>query len=155
MHSGSDKFSVFPLIGKHTNLRVHLKTAGTSWLEALRVIAACEPALFRELFTAAEHGYPEALKLYHITADFSKVPPLAAMSDAELGNYLELDESRQLLHISYGVLLQNAALAPRFFAAMHTHEDTYCDFLDRHFCRHLDALGVPKLGTESAGQGTS
>ncbi len=145
VHSGSDKFSVFPLIGKHTNLRLHLKTAGTSWLEALRVIAACEPALFRELFDAAEHGYPEALKLYHITADFSKVPPLAAMSDAELGNYLELDESRQLLHISYGVLLQNKALAPRFFAAMHTHEDSYGDFLDRHFCRHLETLGVPKL----------
>ncbi len=32
IHSGSDKFSVFSIIGKYTYLHVHVKTAGTNWL---------------------------------------------------------------------------------------------------------------------------
>ncbi len=146
VHSGSDKFSVNPIIGKYTDMRLHLKTAGTSWLEALRVIAHEDPTLFREIFKAAEAGYAEALKLYHITADFAKVPKIDDQADTELGDYLEQDESRQLLHISYGVLLQNPVVAPKFFAAMHRYEDTYYRFLDRHFTRHLDTLGVPTVG---------
>jgi hypothetical protein len=45
VHSGSDKFSVFPVIGEKTRGRYHLKTAGTNWLEAVRVIAETDPAL--------------------------------------------------------------------------------------------------------------
>jgi hypothetical protein len=41
--SGSDKLTVFPAVGKEIRGRFHLKTSGTSWLEAVRVIAACEP----------------------------------------------------------------------------------------------------------------
>jgi hypothetical protein len=44
LHSGSDKFSVYPLIAEATGGLVHLKTAGTSYLEALRVAAVHEPA---------------------------------------------------------------------------------------------------------------
>jgi len=39
LHSGSDKFSVYPVVARHTGGAVHLKTAGTSYLEALRVMA--------------------------------------------------------------------------------------------------------------------
>ncbi len=39
VHSGSDKFSVFPIIGRLTRGKFHLKTAGTSWLEAAHAIA--------------------------------------------------------------------------------------------------------------------
>ena len=39
IHSGSDKFSIYPLFAKYTEGKVHLKTAGTSYLEALRVMA--------------------------------------------------------------------------------------------------------------------
>ena len=30
---GSDKFAVYPIIGKYTGEHLHLKTAGTSWLK--------------------------------------------------------------------------------------------------------------------------
>lgn len=43
VHSGSDKFAVFPIIGKIANGEYHLKTAGTNWLEAVRVIANKNP----------------------------------------------------------------------------------------------------------------
>jgi hypothetical protein len=39
VHSGSDKFSVFKMVGKATKGRFHLKTAGTSWLEAIKLVA--------------------------------------------------------------------------------------------------------------------
>src|SRR5258706_482440 len=39
VHSGSDKFSIYPMIAKAPQGRFPLKTAGTSWMEAVRVIA--------------------------------------------------------------------------------------------------------------------
>lgn len=39
IHSGSDKFGVYPIIAKHTKGRFHVKTAGTNWLEAVRTVA--------------------------------------------------------------------------------------------------------------------
>ena len=39
LHSGSDKFSIYPIAARLTGGLVHLKTAGTSYLEALRTIA--------------------------------------------------------------------------------------------------------------------
>ena len=39
LHSGSDKFSVYPLIARHWGDQIHVKTAGTSSLEALHVLA--------------------------------------------------------------------------------------------------------------------
>ena len=50
LHSGSDKFSVYPLVAKHWGERIHVKTAGTSYLEALRVLANHEPDLFLRIY---------------------------------------------------------------------------------------------------------
>ena len=49
LHSGSDKFTVYPLAARHAGGLVHLKTAGTSYLEALRTWAEVDPAGFREI----------------------------------------------------------------------------------------------------------
>jgi hypothetical protein len=57
LHSGSDKFSVYPLIGKHWGERIHVKTAGTSYLEALRVVAQCEPDLFLKIYSLGRERY--------------------------------------------------------------------------------------------------
>ncbi|HLA43384.1 MAG TPA: tagaturonate epimerase family protein, partial [Aggregatilineales bacterium] len=45
LHTGSDKFGVYPIAMQHTGGLVHLKTAGTSYLEALRVMANVHPGL--------------------------------------------------------------------------------------------------------------
>jgi hypothetical protein len=145
VHSGSDKFSAFPIVGRLTECRLHLKTAGTSWLEAARTIACTEPALYRDLHKGAFDGLLQALKLYHITADFTKIPKLETLSDKQLPELMEMVEARQLIHITYGYLLNEKSLRPRFFAAMHQHEETYCQFLDRHFRRHFEALGIPRV----------
>ena len=49
LHSGSDKYSTYPLIAEATQGVVHLETAGTSWAEAFRVIANNDPDLMREV----------------------------------------------------------------------------------------------------------
>ena len=49
LHSGSDKFTIYPAFVRQTRGLTHLKTAGTSYLEALRTIAALDAGLFREV----------------------------------------------------------------------------------------------------------
>ena len=74
IHSGSDKFSIYPIAAELTGGLVHLKTAGTSYLEALRAIAKIDPALFREIMAFAIERYPEDRASYHVSADLAKVP---------------------------------------------------------------------------------
>ena len=74
LHSGSDKFSVYPIAMAQTRGLVHLKTAGTSYLEALRTIAALDPALFREIYVFARGRYPTDRASYHVSADLAKAP---------------------------------------------------------------------------------
>mgnify|MGYP006280806445 CR=1 FL=1 len=144
VHSGSDKLSAYPAVGRGTNLRLHLKTSGTSWLEALRVIAEKEPDLYRKLHRKALEYYPEALKFYHITAELSRIAPLNEQKDEQLPEYLNHPDCRQMLHIGYGGILNTQELADEFFAALHLHEERYNEILIGHFTRHLEALGVPK-----------
>lgn len=147
VHSGSDKFSIFPAIGRLTAGRVHVKTAGTSWLEALRVIAMQEPALYRELHTFALDHVAEAKKYYQIGTSNATIPPLAATADDALPAYLDRDDSRQALHITYGLLLQAAAadgrdrFRTRIYACLHRHADAYMSVLANHIGKHLDRLG--------------
>jgi hypothetical protein len=146
IHSGSDKFAVYPIIGRYTQHRVHVKTAGTSWLEAVRAIAAADPALYRRLHAKAFEVLPEALKLYHITPDLSSIPALATLKDSELPALLEHDAARQLLHVTYGGLLGDPAIGPAFFAALDLGEEVYYRFVEKHFVRHLRTLGLEAAG---------
>jgi hypothetical protein len=144
VHSGSDKFSAYPIIGKWTEGRLHVKTAGTSWLEAVRVIALREPELYREIHQIALDSYKEALKLYHITADFKKIKSLELISDDELPEYLELPESRQLLHIIYGSVIQNPTLRQKLYTALYVHEALHYQLVRDHIKKHVTLLGRPK-----------
>lgn len=118
VHSGSDKFSIYPviqkLIRKH-DAGLHLKTAGTTWLEELIGLAESEG----EGFSFAKNIYNEALNRYdEITGDYTSVlsidrkklpPPEAFNSGSEFANALRHDPTseaydpnfRQLLHCAY------------------------------------------------------
>lgn len=145
IHSGSDKFMVYPAIGKMTGMRLHLKTAGTSWLEALRVIAQHDPMLYRVIHQCAKDNFKDMLRLYHITADINKIPDLNKLNDEALPDLLEMDEARQMLHITYGPILKDKAIRPLFFEAMHKFEREYHERICRHFEKHLSLLGVPRI----------
>ena len=142
VHSGSDKFAVYPTVGRETRHYLHLKTAGTSWLEAVTVISRKDPQLYRDMHQCALDNVADMLKLYHITADFNKIPALSTLSDAELPALMTMPEARQLLHINYGPIL-TGALRERFFKAMHKFEADYDAQIEAHFDKHLNLLGVP------------
>lgn len=141
VHSGSDKFAVYPTVGRETSGFLHLKTAGTSWLVAVEVISRCEPELYRDMHKCALENFNDMLKLYHITADINKIPALDTLSDEQLPALMEMPEARQLLHITYGPIL-TGNLRDRFFKAMHKFEKEYDEAVKRHFEKHITLLGV-------------
>ncbi len=144
VHSGSDKFAVYPIVGRETGLRLHLKTSGTSWLEALRTIAVHDPALYRRIHRFVLQYYPTALRFYHITADFDAITPPDSVDDADLPAYLDDANARQMLHISYGGILQNRELAAALYDALFRYEEEYAQLLVDHFERHIGPLGVAR-----------
>jgi len=142
VHSGSDKFSVYPVVGRETGGRLHLKTAGTSWLVALHTLAVHDPALYRKIHTEALATYRDALRFYVISADFAAIPPLSDVSDARLEDYLADTNSRQMLHICYGGILKNRSLKAELYAALHRLEEEYAVMLEAHLGKHMKLLGL-------------
>ena len=143
VHSGSDKFAVYPTVGRETGGYLHLKTAGTSWLVAVTVIAQHDPALYRKMHKKALASFNDMLKLYHITADITKIADVDTLPDSELVKLMDMPEARQLLHITYGPIL-TSELREEFFTAMHKLEKEYDAAVEKHFDKHLSLLGVPK-----------
>jgi len=150
IHSGSDKFSVFPLIGKATKNNFHIKTAGTNWLEAMRVVAQKDPALYREVHKYAYSAFDEARKYYHVTTDLKKIPDVDKLADKALPDLFNDNNSRQLIHITYGLILnkKNAdgsfTFKERLYKLWKTYAEDYAGALEKHIGKHLVQLGVKK-----------
>ncbi len=147
IHSGSDKFSVFPIIARYTKGRFHVKTAGTNWLEAVRTVAKVNPDLYRRMHQYALDHFEEAKAYYHVTTDLSKIKPLSEVSNAELPQYMDEDNARQVIHITYGILLQakdengNFLFKDEFYQTLIDQEEAYEASLASHIGRHLELLG--------------
>ena len=135
LHSGSDKFSIYPLVARLADGLVHLKTAGTSYLEALRAIAQVHPALFREILAFARERYETDRATYHVSAQLANVPAPSALSDADLPTLLEQFDARQVLHVTFGSVLDR--FGDRLLEGLWKHEETYHNLLASHFRRHL------------------
>lgn len=139
IHSGSDKFSIYPLFVRHAGDWVHLKTAGTSYLEALRVIAAVDPAFFREILALALERYDQDRVTYHVSADTRRVPTPDELADDELAGVLDLFDGREVLHITFGSAVDR--FRDRLLATLDAHEEAYYAALEAHFRRHLAPFG--------------
>jgi len=137
LHSGSDKFSIYPIAARLAGELVHLKTAGTSYLEALRAIGRCNPQLFREINGFAVERYPTDRASYHVSAEIARMPDAAALSDEELPGLLEDFHTREVLHVTYGSVLNEARFRARFFESLRQHEEEYTRILEAHFDRHF------------------
>ncbi len=146
IHSGSDKFSTFALIGKYTDGNFHVKTAGTNWLEAMRAVATADPAMYREIHAYALEMFDEAKKFYHVTTDLNKIPTLDTLSDAELPALFTQNDARQLIHITYGFILTvknedgSYRFKDRLYKFWRENENVYSDMLHAHIGKHLALL---------------
>lgn len=132
IHSGSDKFSVYPIIAKHSGEKVHLKTSGTSWVEALRVIASKNPDLFKKLLDLAIEGYPQNRASYHVSGKVENIPQVP---DSELPTLLDHFDAREVLHVSFGPAL--AHFYEEIYAVLNANLETYWQMLHTHFNRHI------------------
>ncbi len=137
VHSGSDKFSVFSTVGCVTKGHVHVKTAGTNWLEAVAVVAERDPALYRKAHKFALEHRSEAEKYYHVSTDVKEIPNIDLQSDAYLPEYLKIPASRQTLHIAYGLLLAEPWFREPFYALLGECEEDYYARLVAHIGKHL------------------
>ncbi len=138
LHSGSDKLSIYPIIGQLGRGLVHVKTAGTSYLEALRTVAQVDPALFREILAFARTRYRTDRVSYHVSARLTRVPTPQSLDDAALLGLFEQFDVRQVLHVTFGSVLDR--FGGRLLATLRVHEEAYYAHLEAHLKRHLTLL---------------
>ena len=129
-----------------TQGQFHLKTAGTSWLEAVKLVAMQDPALYRELHGYALEAFQEASKYYHVTTQLNRIPDLSDLSDDQLPGLFDQNDTRQLIHITYGLILTvrgadgNYRFRDRLYEFWGKHAEAYAILLEKHIGRHLDLL---------------
>jgi tagaturonate epimerase len=159
VHSGSDKFSLYGPIAramKKFGAGVHLKTAGTTWLEELIGLAEAGGeglALAKEVYAQAYLQKEKLCEPYAsvIDIDFAKLPApgvVAGWSAEEYTGALRHDQRsllfdknvRQLLHVGFKIA---AKMGPRYLRMLDECEESISrnvttNLLDRHI--------VPLLG---------
>lgn len=120
IHSGSDKFSLYPLLGRalrRFGLGLHLKTSGTTWLEELAGLAEAGPAglrmarrIYREAFEKREKYIWPYATLVEINAAELPTPDevdrwpadrFVAALENNPSCPLRNPHLRQLLHLGY------------------------------------------------------
>jgi hypothetical protein len=128
VHSGSDKFSIYPAIRravKKHGAGLHLKTAGTTWLE--EVIGLAEAGgeglvLAKDIYAAALEHIDELCAPYAtvIDIDRAKLPTSAVVAQwtsEQYVNALQHEQSckefnphlRQLLHVGFKIAAKKGA----------------------------------------------
>ena len=147
IHSGSDKFGVYRTIGEIGAGGVHVKTAGTSYLEALRAVAVCDPDLFREILDFARSLYEHERRTYHVSGELERVPAATTLDDEALVRLLDDEDARQVLHVTFGRVLTErqpegrALFKDRIMTVLSENEDVHFGNLVTHFKRHTEPFG--------------
>ncbi len=159
VHSGSDKFSIYPHIGsvirKHDK-GIHLKTAGTTWLEEVIGLAeAGGPALdfVKDVYIKSLEKTDELCAPYAdvIDIDVSALPSpdevagwnsrkFAASLRHIPGNPDFNPNMRQLIHVAYKMA---ALRMDEYFRLLDEHKDIVAECVfeniyNRHICRLFD-----------------
>ncbi|MFH0842868.1 MAG: tagaturonate epimerase family protein [Bacteroidota bacterium] len=159
IHSGSDKFKLYPIIGslvKKHNKGFHLKTAGTTWLEEIIGLAESggEALEFvREIYCSSLEKTEELCSPYAdmIDISISKLPSKAIVSGWSArkfadslrhvsGNPSYNPNMRQLVHVAYKMAAERKE---EYFRLLKANEKTVskCVFenmYNRHICRLFD-----------------
>jgi len=139
VHSGSDKFSIYGPISKSLrkfDAGLHLKTAGTTWLEELIGLATAGGdglAIAKEVYTKALSRFDELCIPYATVIDIDKnqLPSpriVKGWSGAEYTEALRHNPScekynpnfRQLLHVAYKIA---AKMGSRYINSLERYED--------------------------------
>jgi len=157
VHSGSDKFSIYNSINKAIkkfDAGIHLKTAGTTWLEELIGLASAEGEglqLAKEIYRKAFHRYDELCGPYKtvIDIDTNKLPAPDEVDKWNGEKYavtLRHDQSnkeynlnfRQLLHVGYKVASE---MGDRYLNALDKYETVIAEnVIQNLYDRHIQKI---------------
>jgi len=169
VHSGSDKFSLYPLMHRalvDRDAGLHLKTAGTTWLEEVIGLAASGGAglrFARDLAAGALDRFEELAKPYLavISIDPGSLPSADAVQSWGAQEYVEALQHdpacpsynphfRQLVHISFPLA---AKMGDKFTGLLERHrEPIETRVTDNLLRRHVGPLflGGPAMAAATA-----
>ncbi len=159
VHSGSDKFSLYPIIRqtlKKHKAGLHLKTAGTTWLEEIIGLAAAGGegfAIAKDVYAQAFARMDELCKPYAavVEIDRSKLPQpsqVTGWTSVQFVSALQHDQSnpafsihvRQMLHVAFRIA---AEMGTRYTSALKTYEKAVGDSVTGNILnRHLKPLFI-------------
>jgi hypothetical protein len=157
VHSGSDKFSLYPLMHRAIVDReagLHLKTAGTTWLEEMIGLAASGGdglRLAKEIYAGGLARFDALAKPYLsvISIDRGELPPVKEVASWEPQDYVDALQHdptcprfnphfRQLIHISFRLA---AEMGDRFIDLLETNRETIeAHVTDNLLRRHIGPL---------------
>ncbi len=152
VHSGSDKFSIYPAIRKvlrATGAGLHLKTAGTTWLEELIGLAEAGGEgleLAKRVYAGACADREAVVKPYAAAVELPAPDAVKEWTSAQFVGALRHDRSckafnphfRQLLHVAYGVA---AKMGDEYLGLLGKFEETVARNVARNLLeRHLQPL---------------
>ncbi|MDD4347501.1 MAG: tagaturonate epimerase family protein [Opitutales bacterium] len=148
IHSGSDKFSIYPVISRVCGDLLHVKTSGTSYLEALRTVCRTEPALFAEIARYCLGRFEEDKMSYHISVTPGFVQGVRIREDARTMEdlFLNDDQGRQILHVTFGSVLSKGthtdgrSFRDAILETLSREEDLHTELLAKHLGKHLRLL---------------
>lgn len=157
VHSGSDKFSIYPAIADTINKYdkgLHLKTAGTTWLEEVIGLALAggeglEAA--KEIYASSYNRRDELCEPYAdvIDIDESKLPTVEEVNGWSGEKYADTlrhipghtdynDNFRQLIHVAYKVA---AEMGEKYIGLLEKYEDVIGGCVEENiYERHLKRL---------------
>jgi hypothetical protein len=146
---------MYPALARATKGQFHVKTAGTSYLESLRVVAHHDAALFRRIVEFGRGRYEIDKATYHVSATLQNTPPAKEVPDATRLEQLYLERwedvpagkgftapGRQILHCTFGSTLNHEEIGPAIRSLLEANLDSYTEILADHFSRHLRALAA-------------
>jgi hypothetical protein len=148
LHSGSDKFELYDMAYAATGGAVHLKTSGTSYLEALAVVGAHEPETLLEVYRVSRDAYAMASATYQVTTDVTAAPGASELDTTSVARILSDPTTRQVLHVGYGDVLgaapgsANHDLALAVREVLEVNAESYARGLEAHLLRHLTPFGA-------------
>jgi hypothetical protein len=157
IHSGSDKFSIYPIMKnaiRKFDSGIHLKTAGTTWLEeaaGLALSGGDALKLIKDIYIKAYQRYDEMCKPYATVIDINtaKLPSpeeIKTWTGEQFSAALRHDQSceqfnlnlRQLIHVGYKIAAEEGKL---FTDALKENRQCIAELVtDNIFTNHMKAL---------------
>ena len=157
VHSGSDKFSLYAPMRRalrQFDAGVHLKTAGTTWLEELIGLAEAGPeglALAKQIYAGAHEHLDELCAPYVAVIDIdpTRLPAPAEVHDWSAEQYAGAvrhnpanpdfnPHVRQLLHVGYKIA---ARMGARYTDMLRACEESVSrNVTENLFTRHIEPL---------------